>query len=174
MRLPNNLQSTVDNGHFQEWILLLQSLDNFLDNIQLSLDSDRVAVIIDDTVEDVSELDDHDVLLDEGVEDLVQEVLEELVVVQQLQGQSELVLEVHPNSVRFPCLDLLRSEQDFFFKVSIKRLGTFPVLPKLVTFHKPFLLHLILGHLDYVHVLVIVHVVPIGQLHQVLHGHSCC
>lgn len=165
--LSNDLEPTVDDGQSEVGNFLLNLRDDSVEDFALFLNTDGISIIIHNTVENVSQFNDDNMLVNERPDDLVQDILKELGVVVELQAQHELVLEVAPDDVGLLALDLLLAQNDLLFKVLIKSLSGRPVLSQLVALDEAFFVELVLGDLEEVQLLVVIDAFSVGELDQI-------
>lgn len=96
--VPNakDLQAAIDNLYLEHGEAFLQRLLNALKDANLFLNRDDVAIVVEEAAEDVTELDNGDLLLDALATNVVQNLLKEVNVVVQVPAEVELGLELFP------------------------------------------------------------------------------
>lgn len=84
MLLSQDFQTSCDDLNLEQWVVPLNLVKHPMVNLELLLNSEMVAIIVNDHAEDVSQLNDENCLLDEYLAHLEQNLLKKLEVVVQL------------------------------------------------------------------------------------------
>jgi len=99
VRLSQYLQSADNKLKLEKWVVTLHLfLDTFEDG-NLRGDTNLLALVIDDHTENVSQLQDENLLLDEDAAHFEQDLLEKLIIVVEIASQQEFWLEGSPDRV---------------------------------------------------------------------------
>lgn len=131
--LAKGLQSATNHLTVKDSVLSLHLLDTLVEDLKLSLNTQRLSIDVEHKSEDMSQLNDINVLFNADLKNLHHNLLEEWSEVIEIIGHEELVLENVPDSFRFLRLKLLLGEENLLLKHGVELISSGMEVSELIT-----------------------------------------
>ena len=155
-------EAAYDETHLKEREHAFDNLLNVVENGQFLFKRDEIAVVVENTAENVSKFDHSHHFFDKVFANAVENLFEERSIVDQLESELEFELEAVPDSVIFPLLlGWFQSHLVFQHLVEVPRI--FPILSQGVHFNETFFRAPLGRDVEFVYSLRIVDAVLVGE-----------